>query len=122
MNREIINKKLQSYSEWRNENRALVITGEKNSLTEKQALLEWKENQKYLYNYLEVERMLGEITGMKMNDEYYKIFAGKEKYATDRLNFVKKRCKQPNLEVDNQIPDRRGIYPTTRHLELCFYV
>ena len=108
---EVINKKLQSYSEWRNENRALVITGEKIPATEKQALLEWKENQKYLYNYLEVEKdAIGEITGMKMNDEYYKIFAGKEKYATDRLNFVKRKIQTTKQEIDNQIPDEDKAY------------
>lgn len=103
---EVINKKLQSYSEWRNENRALVITGEKIPATEKQALLEWKENQKYLYNYLEVEKdAIGEITGMKMNDDYTKIFAGKEKYATERLNFIKRKIQVVKQEVDNQIPN-----------------
>ena len=108
---EVINKKLQSYSEWRNENRALVITGEKIPATEKQALLEWKENQKYLYNYLEVEKdAIGEITGMKMNDEYYKIFTGKEKYATDRLNFVKRKIQTTKQEIDNQIPDEDKAY------------
>ena len=98
--------KLQSYSEWRNDNRALVITENKPPATEKQALSEWKANQNYLYNYLEIEKdSKGEIIGMKMSDEYTNLFVGKEKYATERLNFVKRKIQVVKQEIDNQIPE-----------------
>ena len=116
----VVNTKLQSYSEWRNDNKALRIAGNIVPATEKEAIAEWKLNDKYLYNYIETKKDgNSEIVGMQMNSEYYKIFAGKEKYANDRLNFVKRKITTVKQEIDNQIPNEDKSY-IQRHAIFSF--
>jgi hypothetical protein len=100
----VIDKKLQSYSEWRNENRAIRIVNNQAPLTESEAKSLWKTNENYLYNFIEQEKdSEGEIVGTKMSDEYYKIFNNKQDYAKDRLNFIKRKIQTVKQEIDNQV-------------------
>lgn len=100
----VIEKKLQSYSEWRNKNRAIKMAKNEAPLTESEAKNIWKTNENYLYNFIEQEKDAeGEIIGTKMSDEYYKTFSGKEDYANDRLNFVKRKIQTVKQEIDNQV-------------------